>query len=245
MKRISLVLLVLVLLITSAKAQKTYVLLIGISNYGMTEDVNLLFPVKDVKELKQVFKKQNYTVATITGKYATPQNIETKLDAIMKLAKSSDRIIVFFSGHGGSGAVACYQGEPLSYNSLAGMLSKAKTQQVFCFIDACHSGSALSSVLSGSSQLQGTKPVFITACRPEEVSADMPIIENGLFTQSMLKGLRGKADANRDHQITLIELFKYIHKDVTSKLNDKPAERQMHPQLIGSTSLYNTVLTKW
>lgn len=245
MKRISLLLLALALLVASTNAQKTYVLLVGISNYGLTDDDNLQYPVKDVKELKQVFKNQSFTVAAVTGKYATPQNIEKKLNAITKLAKPEDRIIFYFSGHGGSGAMACYQGIPLSYDALAGMMTKAKTKQVFCFIDACHSGSALNATLSGSSHLEGTKPIFMTACRPEEVSADMAFIENGLFTQSVLKGLRGKADANLDRQVTLIELFKYVHKDVTSKLKDKPIERQMHPQLIGSTSLYETVLSKW
>jgi uncharacterized caspase-like protein len=245
MKRLSMIMLALAFIVVSVQAQKTYVLLTGINNYGMEEEANLKYPVKDVKELKQVFKNQKYTVASLTGKYVTPQNIQEKLDAIIKLARPADRIIFFFSGHGGSGAVACYQGAPLFYNDLVNMLSKAKTNQIFCFIDACHSGSALSATLAGNANLNGAKPVFITACRPEETSADMALIENGLFTQAVLKGLRGKADENRDRMVTLVELFKYVHRDIASKMTRFPADAQMHPQLIGSTSLYNTVIAKW
>lgn len=245
MRRFLFVMTFFAVMVCSLNAQKTYVLLTGINNYGLTEKENLRYPVKDVKELKQVFSHQNYTIATLTGKYVTPQNIEEKLNAIIKLAKPTDRIIFYFSGHGGTGAVACYQGAPLFYDAIVSMLSKANTNQVFCFIDACHSGSALASTLAGTANLNGAKPVFMTACRPEETSADMPILENGLFTQSVLKGLRGKADANRDREVTLVELFKYVHADIVNKMSRFPADEQMHPQLIGSTALYNTVLTKW
>ena len=245
MKRFLMILLTLAFIVFGAHAQKTYVLLTGINNYGLEQDANLRYPVKDVKELKQVFNNQKYTVASLTGKYVTPQNIKEKLDAIIKLAKPSDRIIFFFSGHGGTGGMACYQGVPLFYEDLIKMLSNAKTNQVFCFIDACHSGSALSATLAGKANLNGAKPIFMTACRPEETSADMVFIENGLFTQSLLKGLRGKADENRDRKVTLVELFKYVHSDVASKMSRLPIDAQMHPQLIGSTSLYNTVIAKW
>ena len=245
MKRLSIFLLSLTLMVASMQAQKTYVLLTGINNYGIEEDANLRYPVKDVKELKQVFENQQYTVASLTGKYVTPQNIQEKLNAIIKLAKPVDRIVFFFSGHGGSGALACYQGAPLFYDDLVRILSNAKTNKVFCFIDACHSGSALSATLSGTANLNGAKPVFMTACRADETSIDMPFLENGYFTQAVLKGLRGKADENRDRKITLVELFQYVHKDIASKMTIFPADKQMHPQLIGSTSLYNTVMAKW
>ena len=55
----------------------------------------------------------------------------------------------------------------------------------------------------------------------------------------VIKGLRGKADSNNDKKVTAIELFQYVHKDV--QLHNK----NQHPQMVTSKSLYNNVLMNW
>ena len=82
-------LLTLLLIVLQVNAQRTYALLAGVSNYNDTE-VNLANTTKDVKEMQSVWKQQGAVVATITSKYATPENIMKKLDAIVKLAKAED-----------------------------------------------------------------------------------------------------------------------------------------------------------
>ena len=238
MKRITVLFFLFVTLVFSLYAQKTYVLLTGVNNYGTGEN-NLNFPVKDAKELKQIFDRRGATVAMLTSKYVTKENINKKLDAIIKLAKPEDKIIFFFSGHGTPGAFCCYKFDLYKYSDLAEKLSKARTSKVFCFIDACHSGSARFAT-NEQTGLGAVKPVFCIACRPQEYSFEKFLIDNGVFTQALTKGLRGKADYNNNRSITLFELFKYIHSDVIQKTQDK-----QHPQLIGSQNLYDTVLIKW
>ena len=84
-------LLTLLFIVLQVNAQRTYALLAGVSNYNDTE-VNLANTTKDVKEMQSVWKQQGAVVATITSKYATPENIMKKLDAIVKLAYSKDKI---------------------------------------------------------------------------------------------------------------------------------------------------------
>ena len=81
---------------------------------------------------------------------------------------------------------------------------------------------------------------FVMSSRPDELSIENNWIGNGYFTQAMLKGLRGMSDNNHDKKITLIELFKFIYKDVTAR-----TDGGQHPQLIGPGSAQNSVLASW
>ena len=137
MKRLLLFLIVISISI-GINAQRTYALLTGVSNYGV-QGANLQNTTKDVKQLKKVLDKQGMIVTTLTSSNATIPNIEKKLNAIIQLAKPEDKIIFFFSGHGDTGQIITYGPEGFYYRDLMNILSKAKTKEVFCFIDACMS----------------------------------------------------------------------------------------------------------
>lgn len=231
--------------VVSMSAQKTYALLTGVSSYSNSE-ANLGNSTKDVKELQNVFNRQGAIVSTLTSKYANHDNIVSKLEAIIKLAKSDDNIIFFFSGHGITGGFLTYEMSLFKYEELASILAKAKTKNVFCFIDACMSGSATDDSYGGYGWSDNSKKkglTFVLSCRADEYSFENNWVGNGFFTKALLKGLRGMSDSNNDRKITLIELFKYIHNDVTART--KNSRQVQHPQLIGPSSAHNVVITKW
>lgn len=225
-------------------AQKTYALLTGVSNYGF-EGINLRNTTKDVKQLKMILDKQDMIVTTLTSRYATRENIEKKLSAIIRLAKPEDKIIFFFSGHGSTGGFLAYGPHDFSYRELMNILARAKTKEVFCFIDACMSGSASEIFKYDWADDPNIHKglTFFMSSRAEEYSIENNWIGHGFFTQALLKGLRGKADKNSDRNVTVIELFNYIYNDVTARCHD--IEQVQHPQLIGPGSSYDTILTNW
>lgn len=229
----------------SAQAQKTYVLLAGVSKYS-NEQANLGYTSKDVKELRDIFKKQGCVVTTLTSKYVVRQQVGEKIAAIARLAKPEDKIVFCFSGHGSTGGMVFYDLSLFTYHELVDMLSQAKARQIICCIDACHSGSVTSDV-QGSyawSDEAGEHGIsFIMGCRAEEVSYENGWLGNGMLVQALKKGLRGMADANGDKAVTLIELFNYVYNDVTAHTAD--FEQVQHPQLIGPGSAHNTVITRW
>ncbi len=245
MRKIISALVLLFFFAASVFAQHTYVLLAGISNYG--DESNLGQTTKDVKSLKEIFDKQpNTTVAILTSKYASGSNIEEKLNAINKLAKPTDKIVFCFSGHGTTGGIVTYGPQLFSYKTLAQILSKAKAKEIFCFIDACKSGSVENDAsanfgFESSSSHPGL--TFMVASRATEVSWENNWVGHGFFTKALLKGLRGSSDKNRDKNVTLKELFDYVYNDVTARTKD--TEAPQHPQLIGPSSSYNTVITRW
>lgn len=243
MKKLSTILILLVLSVTSIDAQKTYALLTGVSNYR-NEQANLYNTTKDVKELKKVLSHQNVMASVLTSKYANHENITRKLNAIVKLAKPNDKIIFFFSGHGDTGGFFSSDLTMFRYQELIDILKKAKAQNIIIFIDACKSGS-VKSISRDNFGIGNNYPniTFVTSSDGNELSAENRWVGHGFFTQALLKGLRGKSDKNTDKQVTLIELFSYIYNDVTART--KGSENEQHPQLIGPKSMYNLVLMRW
>ena len=238
MKRFSILLIFMTILVVNMNAQRTYALLTGVSNYG-DEQLNLHNTTKDVKQLKTVMDKLGVVCGVSTSKNVTQANITKRLNTIIEAAKPEDRIIFYFSGHGTTGGFLMSDQQLFNYSDLIKILSKAKTKNIFCFIDACRSGSVAtdSYAMSDSDKARIT---FVMSSRPDELSIENDWIGNGSFTQAMLKGLRGMSDKNHDKRITLIELFKYIYNDVTAR-----TKNGQHPQLIGPGSAQNTVIANW
>lgn len=251
MKKKSTILLLLLLVAISVQAQKTYVLLTGVSNYGV-DSINLYNTTKDVKHLKEkVCDKSVFTTAMLTSRYANHQNIVTKLNAIVKLAKPQDRIIFYFSGHGTYGGFVPHDRSLFNYQELVDILSKTKAGRVYCFIDACMSGS-VRSISANNFGIGDRSPYicFMTASDATEVSMEDSWVGHGYFTKALLKGLQGigASDKNKDRKITLEELFNYVSQDVVYRT--RKARQVQHPQLIPSPSLLptsrlNEVLIEW
>lgn len=244
MKKLSTIIVLLICLLVNAKAQKTYALLTGVSNYG-DSSANLVGATKDVKSLQKVLKNQGAIITVSTSRYVTYDNIMKRLDAIIRLAKPEDAILFFFSGHGDTGCFVTYGLQSFPYSDLINKLAKAKSQHIFCFVDACRSGSIATAIGHNFqwSQLTGNKITFFMGCRADEYSYENQWLGHGFFTQALLKGLRGKADKNGDRKITVQELFNYIHSDVVARTRNSKVPQ--HPQLIGSRSNINFVLATW
>ena len=220
-------------------AQKTYVLSTGVSNYGDPQ-ANLGNTTKDAKSIGALFKSQKNTkVSVLTSSNANKSNIKTHLEAIAKLSKPDDKVIFFFSGHGNTGYFYAYDG-PFYYTELLSLLRTIKAKGIYVFVDACMSGSVSDNATSYDWASSRTSSVsLMMSSRADELSVESGWVNNGYFTQALLKALRGKSDTDHNRQITLMEAFKYVHKDVTDRIST------MHPQLIANKELFDTVITRW
>lgn len=128
------------------------------------------------------------------------------------------------------------------------LFSASKAKEIVCFFDACFSGTIAQDVRSSDKDI-----VFFLSSRPDEMSQeDSGWIGAGYLTQALLKGIRGMADTDHNKEVTVMELFKYIYKDVTARVEKRnsnaPDDRykvRQHPQLVAAKRSYNMVLTKW
>lgn len=62
---------------------------------------------------------------------------------------------------------------------------------------------------------KGSGRVFFTSCEPSEKSLDLS--SNGLFTQVLIECLNGKNNIEQDGWVRLIDLMRYVPKEVTNR----------------------------
>ncbi|MGM9799624.1 MAG: caspase domain-containing protein [Muribaculaceae bacterium] len=238
MKRLLTIVVMVMAMIITAEA-RTYVMSVGVSRY-QDQQLNLEQTTKDAKQFKAVMENHTKNITILTSKYANRANVLEKLRAICNRAQKGDQIVLYFSCHGYAGGIYVYDGG-ISYETLDEELSKSGASVKVCIVDACHAGSVGSTATSGLPSSK--KVIYMLGCRAEEMSAESPLVGHGFFTQALLKGIRGKADANGDKQITIMELFNYVYNDVqhtTAKM-----EKSQHPQLIGSKEIAKEVIVSW
>lgn len=237
-KKIFMTLLALMILSVNVNAQKTYAVIAGVSSYRNPQN-NLGNTTKDSKDIKRALDKLDVKSALLTSKYANYKNIKEKLEKIVQVAGPNDKIMFFFSGHGTTGAFCTYD-ELFPYTTLVNILQGAKAKEVYCFVDACMSGSIQDVSSGGYNWASNKNMVFFMGCRADEFSWENQWIGNGNFSKALLKGIRGLADKNQNKKITVNELFDYIYRDVTKHTQNNSTVQ--HPQLIGPSAMYENVL---
>lgn len=234
MKRTLTLLLISLLLCSQSLLARTYVLVVGVSNYG-DPNVNLAQATKDAKAFKDLMMKKTRDVSILTSSYANRENILATLKKIVDRTQEDDRIIFFYSGHGSNDVIYTYNG-PIYYSEIVNLLATAKSKQKICFVDACRSGSA-SSLLTSGGKMKYDDICFLVSSRANELSAENALLGAGFLTQSLIKGMRGKGDANKNGEVTMLELFKYAAYDVSKRSSDR-----QHPQLFGSQKMQSLVI---
>ncbi len=238
MKRFILSLVAILSLSILSLQARTYVLAVGVSKQGM-EVNDLAQTTKDAKAFKKLMESHSKDITLLTSKYATRSKILSTLKKIAAAATKDDRVYFYFSGHGGEGVICAYD-QTVTYEDIVKSVADTKSPMVVCFIDACHSGSAVTEI-GNAAAMSGKKNIaFFTGCRPSEYSYENPFVGAGFFTQSLIKGMRGKCDADGDKRITVKELFKYCYNDVVTR-----SQGQQHPQLIAPEKIQNAALIKW
>lgn len=240
MKRIFLSLILCVVMAFGLEA-RTYVMCVGVSSYE-DSDNNLSQTTKDTKAFKDVMSHHTKDITILTSKYANRDNVLEKLRAISNRAQKGDKIIFFFSGHGYPGGIAVYD-KTIQYQEVNDILANSDASAKICFVDACHAGS-VNNVRDNVYKAPTTgNIIYMMSSRADEYSIEHPWVGHGFFSQAVLKGLRGKADANKDKKITVNELFNYVYNDVqhtTSKMSVS-----QHPQLIGVKEVADAVVVDW
>ncbi|MBO7489661.1 MAG: caspase family protein [Bacteroidales bacterium] len=241
MKKVLFLFAAMLLVMTGANAQRTYVLAVGVAHYKDSAN-NLNHSDQDAIRMQKLMNQHYRDVTVMTSSYATHDGIMDRLRKICKQSKSKDRIVFYFSGHGFSRGIVGYDTFIL-FDELIRELQKAKAGTKICMIDACKSGAIVSQeggTATWSSLAADTNTVFVLACRGEELSAESPVVGAGLFTNALLKALRGLADENQDKSITMEEMFRYVYGDVV-----KHSKGKQHPQLIATKRMRNSAFLSW
>jgi len=130
-------------------------------------------------------------------------------------------------------------------DEIADFLEEIESRHVLVVFDSCYSGGGARGERSLPSpyrpipgkvdifnDLGIKKRVVLAAATEVQQALEDPALGHGVFTHFLLKGLKGEADRNGDHKVTVYELYEYLGEEVPAYVKKHFGEEQT-PQLIG------------
>ena len=234
-------------------------LIIGIENYSEAPKAN--YANLDAKYFfdyaRKAFgvKKQNINLLINEDATYVKTNVALTKWLRIKIKPDQTDLIVFFAGHG----LASSDGKELyllpqdsdtdllsltalSRTKLFQTIVDLKPKSVTMFLDTCYSGVSRDEQML----LASARPIRIVADEQEgipdnftifsateldQISSGLKEAKHGIFSYYLMKGLEGKADANKNKEITNGELLAYMDINVSQKALE--LGRQQNPSLAG------------
>jgi Caspase domain len=223
-----------------SKTGRERALVIGISDYP--HPIRKLPAVaNDVREMatllgsdKGQFPAQN--VLRLTDAEATKEKVIEAIEVTFSSVQPDDSVFAYMAGHGAVVGGDYYfiahnttaqdipsTGVPLK--TIKSAFDASPSQRAFLWLDFCHSGGIVPRdptvepddpvVISRALEVvQGQGKMIIAACTSAQSAWESAAVGHGLFTDALLRGLKGEA-ANKG-EVTINSLFDYIDKKMGS-----------------------------
>lgn len=235
----ALVLALLVLLGSAARASSPWVIAIG-NNDGLPDEAPLRYAERDAVELATVMQKHGGVPAsnavTILGQGAMAVRAILALTGERIRMTSPDAlVVVFYSGH--ADARGLHLGaDTMPFAELERLVSALPAKLRVLVIDACRSGgatrvkgvrSANEFAIESADSLATRGLAVITSSAAGEDSYESERLRASFFSHHLVTGLRGAADTNGDQQVALDEAYRYTY-DQTLKSSGQ-ARALQHP----------------
>jgi len=258
MKKLTLLLLLLIGVGGVASAyNNTYAVIVGVNDYMYEEFANdLPYSKKEARAFYDFLVSRKggsvpaSNICLLTDSEATKANIIYQAKRLFSKAKKNDRVIFFFTGHGGEGCYAVHDSNGffetcLTYDDMKSIFKYAKSNTKLMFVNACHSGGIKGDARkkdpkgknTNLNSMGNTNIVVMTASKSDEYSWYSSDIEMGVFPYYLIKGLGGEANRDGNGYITIQELYYYVYHNVIDKTNSLSFATQQTPQLFGKFDL--------
>jgi hypothetical protein len=114
----------------------------------------------------------------------------------------------------------------LPMGEISRIFNRIRSERLIFIADSCYSGASGGRTISITGMRANISDAFLdriaggkgriilTASGANEVSSEDEIFHHGVFTYFLLKGLQGKADADKDGEITVDEAYAYVSTHV-------------------------------
>ncbi|HMP57764.1 MAG TPA: caspase family protein [Gemmatales bacterium] len=209
-------------------------LVIGVSDYPNPKD-RLPAVAADVREMAKVLSSKHGTfpakgVTVMADKQATRDKVLAALKSAFGGA-AVDTVFVYLAGHGVEVGGRVYyvahdttsEATAVPLTEIKALFEQTKSLRAFLWLDFCHSGGILAR--GGSNDIDairreigvvsGHGKVIVAACTSAQQSFESSAIGHGLFTDALLRGLRGEAK-NAQGEVTAHSLYEFIDHQVGS-----------------------------
>jgi hypothetical protein len=159
--------------------------------------------------------------------------------------------LLYYSGHSDEQGLLLGS-DRFSYLELKAAIQEVRADVNIAILDSCSSGAFTllkggtrqpAFLVDDSSQMQGH--AYLTSSSEDEAAQESDAVSGSFFTHYLLSGMRGAADATRDGQISLNEVYHYAFSETlarTEKTQAGPQHPSYNIQLTGTGDLTLTDL---
>jgi hypothetical protein len=196
----------------------SYLLAIGVEDYNDKDFDTVTYAKNDVQSIHKAFielgvKEENAKI--LIDNSATKSLVLREVSRIAKLATESERIIIYYAGHGlfynscnyitaWDSSIDNIEGYSIAVNEILSLLSDSKAKKVILFMDCCHSGLSFSKTRDVASCFRADNLLYeqrdseyligFASCKDNEQSSPLTKYKHGIWTYHLLQALLGKAD---------------------------------------------------
>lgn len=239
-------------LLAPEKEISMYVLAVGINKYK-NPALNLNYAEPDAKGIVDFFRQsgtelfKKVEIRDIYNEQATKEGILLKLKELQS-TNPQDAVLIYLAGHGENINEKWYfipheltypereddvKTKAISADELSNSIKNIKAQKVLVMIDACKSGAVLLAFRGfedrkALAQLSRSTGVHIVAAsNKDQYATEVKELGHGVFTYTLLEGLKGKAAA-KGEAITVRKLMSYIEEQLP-ELTKKYRQEAQYP----------------
>jgi len=235
-------------------------IIIGIEKYVNLANLDAPFANRDAKAFKAYATRAlgvdpSNIKLLVDDKAGRPQILEAFKLWLPRIAADGGKdIYIFFSGHGlasddgddlyilpQDGNSLLLEDTAITRVKLISFIQKVNPKSVTMFFDTCYSGQTREE----RTLVAGLKPIRIVADEQDtpdnftifsasnfdQTSGTIKEAKQGMFSYYLMKGLEGKADENKDKQITNHEMIAYLKTNVSKEAFIQ--NREQDPMLSG------------
>lgn len=205
-------------------------------------------------QIRPVDKVKPENLKLLINDQATGGNVHLAIRSIVQESQSGDKVVIYFAGHGD--VETLYPDEPghlLVFDTPANNYSAnslrlddirrsvnalvSRNIQVLIVTDACHAGKLAGSAVNGAQAAtssmaeQFNSEIKILSCQSNEFSQEGEQWGEGrgVFSWYLIQGLMGMADVDRDLQVTIKELSRFLEDMIEPDV----APQRQTPNLVG------------
>jgi WD40 repeat protein len=211
-----------------------WILAVGVNKYNDTNINSLNFCVADAKGVIASLKEQEgrryakvNSLIIADGEELAPNAVNIRQNLkFLDQAGERDVVLLFLAGHGVSDNAGKFlflpndtrmnkdktvvEASAITDSDIVKVLDRAGNLLVF--IDACQSGGVDNDRLVRS--LMDTNAFVFTSSRGNELSQERKELGHGVFTYSIMNGLRGAPAAQAQGNVTVVSLSGFVSQDV-------------------------------
>ncbi len=228
---------------TAFSAEQRYLVAVG-NNTGVGKEIRLAYAEKDARRYADALMKMgqipagNIELVQGQGKSGVLNALRNIAQKARQHAREDVTLFFYYSGHGTDDELHL-RGDRLSLRELTRALAKIPSGLRVAVIDACRSDSdvnykgfqrksAFAVQLVAPPGIQGV--VTLKSSSAGEASQESDSLRGAVFTHYLLTAMRGAADRDRDHAVTLDEAYQYAYRQTVQR-SAESAGNIMHPSV--------------